>query len=79
MGGIIFISSTLTSIILLILLKKINISYSLIIVLFTFISYGLIGFMDDYLIIKRNNNVGLKPSEKMLLQCFNLFLLIYDI
>lgn len=77
MGGIIFISSTLTSIILLIILKKINISYSLIIVLFTFISYGLIGFMDDYLIIKRNNNVGLKPSEKMLLQLIVALIYFY--
>jgi len=47
MGGLIFIISTIFIIIILLILKKITINYSLIIVLFTFLSYGLIGFIDD--------------------------------
>lgn len=77
MGGLIFILGTITSIVMLLILNKINISYSLIIVLFTFMSYGFIGFLDDYLIIKRNNNIGLKPSEKMLLQIIVAIVFFY--
>ena len=47
---------------------KIKRNISLIIILFTFISYALIGFLDDYLIIKRGNNDGLKEYQKLLLQ-----------
>lgn len=68
LGGLIFIIPTLLVIILLYLFGKINITINLIIVMFTFISYGLIGFIDDYLIIKRNNNQGLKEHQKFLLQ-----------
>ena len=68
MGGIIFIIPTIVLVILLILLKKINISYNLIIIIFTFLSYALIGFIDDYLIIKRHNNKGLSVNQKFLFQ-----------
>lgn len=80
-GGIIFILATLITITLMVLFKKITLSYSLLIVIFTFVSYGLIGFIDDYLIIKRNNNQGLSEKSKLFLQLvvaiifFILFLL----
>lgn len=38
--------------------------------LFPFLSFGLIGFIDDYLIIKKKLNDGLKPSIKFILQLF---------
>ena len=76
MGGIIFIIPTLVLITLLLLFGKIDLNYSLIIVLFTFISYSLIGFIDDYLIIKKHNNNGLSESTKFLLNYF--LLLIYE-
>lgn len=68
MGGLIFIIPTLLTIILFVLLKKINLNYSLVIILFTFIGYSFIGFIDDFLIIKRNNNVGLSESQKLVFQ-----------
>ena len=70
MGGLIFVLSTLITMILLFIFNKIKISNGLIIILFTFIGYFIIGFIDDYLIIKRNNNQGLKEYQKLLLQLF---------
>ncbi len=66
MGGIIFILATLISVIILFLLDKLDFSYNILIVLFVLISYALIGFIDDYLSIKRNNNVGLTEIQKIL-------------
>ena len=68
MGGIIFVLSTLIIIFFFYIFSKINISYNFIIVIFTFISYFLIGFIDDYLIIKRHNNNGLSEIQKLSLQ-----------
>ena len=70
MGGLIFVLSTLITMVLLFIFNKIKISNGLIIILFTFIGYFIIGFIDDYLIIKRNNNQGLKEYQKLLLQLF---------
>ena len=70
MGGIIFVLSTLITMLLLFIFNKIKISNGLIIILFTFICYTLIGFLDDFLIIKRGNNIGLKEYQKLLLQLF---------
>lgn len=68
MGGIIFIVPTIVICILLLLFDKIHISYNFVIVLFTFISYALIGFIDDFLIIKRHNNKGLSVNQKFFFQ-----------
>ena len=48
MGGLIFIIPVVIIMILLMIFKKIEINYSLLIVLFTFISYSIIGFLDDF-------------------------------
>lgn len=77
MGGIIFIISTMVIILLLLLLKIIELNYSLIIVLFTFLSYSFIGFIDDYLIIIKNNNNGLSESSKFILQLFVAVIFFY--
>ncbi len=68
MGGIIFIIPTLLAVLILLLLKKIDFSTNLLIVLFVFIGYALIGFIDDFLIIKRKNNIGLTEVKKLILQ-----------
>jgi len=68
MGGIIFIIPVILIIIILYLFNKIIISYNFLILLFVFTSYGIIGFIDDYLIIKRKNNKGLTSKQKLLLQ-----------
>ena len=68
MGGIIFIISSIVILTFFYILKKIDLSYNLFIVLFTFLGYFLIGFIDDYLIIKRHNNDGLSETQKLLYQ-----------
>ena len=65
MGGIIFIIPTIVSFILLIIFGKLQYSNSLLIILFVFVSYAILGFIDDYLIIKRNNNEGLTQFQKL--------------
>ncbi len=68
MGGIMFILATLISIAVLFIFKKIDLTSNLFIVLFVFLSYALIGFLDDYLSIKRKSNEGLTVIQKLLLQ-----------
>ena len=77
MGGIIFILPTILIILFLLLLNIIELNYSLLIVLFTFLSYSLIGFIDDYLIIIKNNNNGLSESSKFVLQLFVAVIFFY--
>lgn len=66
MGGLIFIIPTILSVVILLLLNKLELTYNLGIVLFVFIAYGLLGFIDDYLIIKRHNNIGLSEFQKLI-------------
>ncbi len=65
MGGIIFIIPTITAIFILLLMGKIEFSYNLFIILFVFLAYALLGFIDDFLIIKRKNNIGLTEFQKL--------------
>ena len=68
MGGIIFIIPTLLTTLFLLFTNKIEYSVNLMIVLFVFVSYGFIGFLDDYLSIKRKTNKGLTQWQKLFLQ-----------
>ena len=77
MGGLIFIISTILITLIFIYLKKIEITYTLIIIIFTFLSYGLIGFIDDYLIIKKHNNKGLTKGQKFNLQVIVAIIFFY--
>ena len=65
MGGIIFIIPTIITTIILLFMGKLQLTHNLGIVLFVFISYALLGFIDDYLIIKRGNNIGLTEFQKL--------------
>ena len=56
------------TILVLLVIHKISFSYNLLIVLLTFFLYALIGFIDDYLIIKYNNNAGLSEKAKFILE-----------
>ena len=76
MGGLIFIIPTIITTIILIATNKIEFSVNLLIVLFVFISYSLIGFLDDYLSIKQNQNKGLSQIQKLILQ-FIVALIFY--
>ena len=77
MGGLIFLISTLFIIVLLYLSNKIIISNNLLILLFVFTSYGIIGFIDDYLIIRRKNNKGLTENQKFIMQIFVSLVFFY--
>ena len=55
MGGVIFIIPVILSLILLYLKGSISISYNLIIVVFVFLAYAVLGFLDDFLKIKYHN------------------------
>lgn len=68
MGGLIFITSTLLTFLILIITGKLNFSYNLLIVVFVFLSYGLLGFVDDFLSIKKGHNEGLTTIQKLIAQ-----------
>ena len=65
MGGIIFIIPTILTVIILLLFHKIEYSSNLFIILFVFIGYALLGFIDDFLIIRRGKNEGLTEIQKL--------------
>lgn len=66
MGGLVFIFVSIVS--TFIVEHKAFASLSFLVVILAFLGYGLIGFIDDYLIVVRKNNDGLKPSHKFLMQ-----------
>ena len=77
MGGFIFIIPSFITLFILFVMGKIKISYNLLILVFTIIGYTFIGFIDDYLIIKRNNNKGLTERQKLFLQIFVATIFFY--
>ena len=68
MGGLIFIFPVLVFVLFMFIFGKFRFSYNFIIILFTFISYAMIGFIDDLLIILKHNNKGLSVNQKFFLQ-----------
>ena len=68
MGGVIFVLSTLITLLSLLLFKKISITHNLVILIFVFISYALLGFADDWLKVHYKNNKGLKITTKLVIQ-----------
>lgn len=72
LGGLIFILPVIVALVLLYLRGSITITHNLIILVFVFLSYGFIGFLDDYLKLKRKDaisgNEGLKSWQKLILQ-----------
>lgn len=77
MGGIIFVIPPLIVILILLLINKIELSYNLIIVILTYVGYSLIGFIDDYKIIKKHNNEGLSESSKLFFQIVLATIIFY--
>lgn len=77
MGGVIFIIPPILLMFFLLITGKITFSYNLFIILFTFFSYGLVGFLDDYLIIKKHNNKGLSENSKLILQIIIAVIIFY--
>ena len=65
MGGLIFIIPTIVTLLLLLITNKIDYSDNLLMIVFVFLGYGLLGFIDDFLIIKRRKNDGLTEIQKL--------------
>ena len=77
MGGLIFIIPTILSIFLLYLRGSIEISHNLMIVIFVFLAYAALGFVDDYTKIKYKNNKGLSITFKLLIQTIIALVFFY--
>ena len=79
LGGIIFIIPTIISLVFLCLKNSISLNHNLIILVFVFLSYALLGFFDDYLKLKYKNNDGLSIKIKFAAQLLIaiIFYIIY--
>lgn len=65
MGGLIFIIPTLLTVTFMYFTNKININSNLLIVLFVFIAYAFMGFLDDFMKLKKKQNEGLTEIQKL--------------
>lgn len=66
MGGMVFV---LVPVLVTLLLRPQSIlNTEMMIVILAYLDYALIGFIDDFIIVVRKNNEGLKPSYKFALQ-----------
>ena len=69
MGGIIFITSIVVILLVTVFFTQYaTMSNELMMLLLTLVGFGAIGFIDDFIIVVRKNNEGLKPKQKMLAQ-----------
>ncbi len=66
MGGVVFVIVPI--IVMLILNFKAFLTPEMLIVVFAYLGYACIGFIDDFLIVVKKNNDGLKPSMKFMMQ-----------
>lgn len=68
MGGITFILATLITMLALLITKKIDYTSNLLIVMLSFLGFGFIGFLDDFLSLKKKGNEGLTTYQKLFMQ-----------
>ena len=76
-GGLIFIVPTLLTMLFLYLRGSLEITHSLLIIIFVFISYAALGFVDDFLKVKYKNNEGLSIPQKLLVQVLIALIFFY--
>ena len=76
-GGLIFIIPTFVAMLFLYLRGSLEITHSLLIIIFVFISYALLGFVDDFMKIRFKNNEGLSISQKLLVQVLIALVFFY--
>lgn len=77
MGGLIFILPTILVTLLLVSLNKLEMNWSLGIILLVFVCYAVIGFLDDFLSVRNHKNEGLKDSQKLMAQVLVSILFFY--
>ena len=77
-GGVAFVLSYLIVFTFLLIIDEINI-YLYLLIVFPMFSFSLLGFIDDFLILKNKKNDGIKPNVKFLLQIIIsvLYFIIY--
>lgn len=68
LGGLLFIIPTILSILFLYFKGSLEINHNLIIVIFVFLAYAFLGFIDDILKVKYHNNEGLSIKVKFTIQ-----------
>ena len=66
MGGIIFIIPTIISILFLVLDDRLEMTYNLLLIMIVFVLYSFIGFLDDFLSLKKGKNEGLTVIQKFM-------------
>lgn len=66
MGGTVFVMIPI--LVMLVLNYKAFFSVEMLIVILAYLGYAMIGFIDDFIIVVKKNNDGLKPSMKFLMQ-----------
>src|SRR5574344_38024 len=76
-GGFIFIIPTILALLFLYLYGSIEITSNLVIVIFVFVAYALLGFADDFMKIKYKNNKGLTILFKLLMQTLIALVFFY--
>lgn len=77
MGGLIFIVPTFITIMIMYFTDKININSNLVIILFVFLAYALMGFIDDFMKVKKNQNEGLTEIQKLFGQVLIAIIFFY--
>lgn len=77
MGGVIFIIPTLVAMLLLYLKGSIEYSHNLLILVFVFVSYAVLGGVDDLKKIKEHNNKGFSITTKFILQMLIALVFFY--
>ncbi|MGL4335666.1 MAG: phospho-N-acetylmuramoyl-pentapeptide-transferase [Turicibacter sp.] len=69
MGGIIFITSIVVTVLITTLLTDYSVmTKDIVMLLIALVGFGAIGFIDDFIIVVRKNNEGLKPKQKLIAQ-----------
>ena len=80
MGGFIFIIPPIVGVIILVLLGKLQFTSNLFILIFVFLAYAFLGFVDDYKKVVEHNNNGLSIKVKFFFQLLIavIFYIIYS-
>ncbi|WP_040542229.1 MULTISPECIES: phospho-N-acetylmuramoyl-pentapeptide-transferase [Peptoniphilus] len=70
-GGLIFLAS-----VILVTLITVNFKLSVLMILFSTLAFGTVGFIDDYIKVVKKRNLGLRAYQKLLLQILTAVILI---
>lgn len=79
MGGLAFIFVPTILYLIFALFHLVELNTKIVIILLAYVGYGIIGFIDDYIIVVKKDNEGLKPKAKFFLQSVLavLFFILY--